>query len=75
MYYLYFMFTRKLSFTKPMYPEAKALGITEFPYLEYDSNGKITYCESSDGSWCKEEFDSNGKIIYFENGNGLIIRK
>ena len=64
------MFTRKLSFTKPSYPKARAMGITEFPYSEYDSNGNTTYYERSGGSWYKQEFDSNGNRTYGENSEG-----
>ena len=68
------MFTRKLSFTPIKYPKARAMGITRFPYYEYDSNGEITYWEDSDGDWRKSEYDSNGNEIYFENNFGKIIR-
>ena len=49
---------------------ARILGITEFPYYEYDSNGNTTYCERSDGFWYKYEFDSNGNRTYGENSEG-----
>lgn len=64
------MFTRKLSFTKPTYPKAIAMGITEFPYIEHNSDGYITYWEDSDGSWTISERDSNGQEIYGENSDG-----
>jgi len=69
------MFTRKLSFTKPTYPKARALGITVFPYYEYDSNGNQTYYESPNGYWFKSEFDSNGYIIYFEDSDGYWVKQ
>ena len=67
------MFTRKLSFTKPTYPKAWAMGITVFPYCEYNSNGMLSYYEESDGSWVRVEYDSNGNQTYFENSDGVII--
>jgi len=67
------MFTRKLSFTKPKYPKARAMGITVFPYREYNSNGIITYYENSNGDWFKREFDSNGCMTYYENSDGKIV--
>jgi len=68
------MFTRKLSFTKPNYPKARTMGITEFPYWEYDSNGRLTYYESVDGQFDSYEFDSNGCMTYYENSDGRWFR-
>jgi len=64
------MFTRKLSFTPIKYPKARAMGITRFPYYEYDSNGEITYWEDYNGSWERYEFDSNGNQTYYEDCSG-----
>jgi len=50
--------------------KARRLGITEFPYREYDSNNNVTYWEDSDGFWYKLEYDSNGKENYVENSIG-----
>ena len=36
----------------------------------YDSNGKVTYCEDSTGSWIKREYDSNSNVTYFVNSDG-----
>ena len=36
----------------------------------YDSNGKLTYYEDSNGYWYKREFDSNGNVTYSEDSNG-----
>lgn len=69
------MFERKLSFTPIKYPKARAMGITKFPYREYDSNGNIIYHEESDGSWGRAERDSNGNEIYFENSDGAWCKK
>ena len=69
------MFTRKLSFLPIVYPKARAMGITEFPYIERDSKGKDTYWEDSDVNWYKKEYDSNGNETYFENSVGYWERK
>ena len=69
------MFTRKLSFTKPTYPKARAMGITKFPYIEFDSNGNETYSEDYKGTWVKREFDSNGNQTYYENYTGYWVKK
>jgi hypothetical protein len=66
------MFTRKLSFTKPKYPKARAMGITAFPYREYDSNDNVIYYESADGYWIKTECNK-GYCTYWENSNGKIV--
>jgi len=50
--------------------KAQTLGITAFPYREYDTNGNATYTEFSDGDWVKREFDSKGNKIYIENSDG-----
>jgi len=36
----------------------------------YDSNGKRTYFEDSDGYWVKYEYNSNGNQTYYETSNG-----
>ena len=69
------MFTRKLSFTKPTYPKARAMGITRFPYEEYDSNGNQTYYEHSNGCWERYEYDSTGNETYYENSNGYWVKQ
>lgn len=65
------MFTRKLSFTPIKYPKARAMGITEFPYKEYDSNGNEIYWEGSTGVWYKSEYNSNNREIYYEDSDGV----
>ena len=47
--------------------KAQKLGITKFPYEEFDSNGHRIYCEVLNGDWDKQEYDSNGNEIYFES--------
>ena len=46
--------------------KAKALGITKFPYIEYDSKGEVSYYEDSTGYWDKFKKDSKGNKIYWE---------
>ena len=55
--------------------KAQQLGITEFPYREYDSNGKLTYYEGSDGYWVKQEYDSNDNRNYYEDSDGYWFRR
>ena len=64
------MFTRKLSFTKPPYPKARAMGITKFPYTELNYDGKDTYYEDSRGQWYICEYDSNNNRTYYEDSLG-----
>ena len=47
--------------------KARSLGITEFPYMEFDSNGKRTDYENEKGYWVIREYNSQGKCIYCEN--------
>ena len=55
--------------------KAEQLGITEFPYIEYDSNDNVIYHEESYGTWYKCEFDNNNNEIYFENSQGYWAKK
>ena len=68
------MFDNPLTFLYPGQTRAQRAGVTEFPYYEYDSNGKETYVEDSDGYWSKYEYDSNGKRTYYENINGSWLK-
>tara|TARA_R110002020_G_scaffold173181_1_gene363930 strand:- start:1795 stop:2037 length:243 start_codon:yes stop_codon:yes gene_type:complete len=53
-----------------MKTKGQKLGITDFPYREFDNNGKETYFETSYGSWFKYGYDEHGNRTYFEyNGN------
>ena len=54
--------------------KAQELGITEFPYREYDSNNKVTYWEDSNGLWDKYEYDTNGNQTYHEHTDGFWAR-
>jgi hypothetical protein len=54
--------------------KAQQLGITEFPYHEFDERGNRVYYERSDGYWEKYEYDGSGNEIYFENSNGYWIK-
>lgn len=59
----------------PKGTKAKQLGITKFPYEEYDSMGKRTYFEDCCGSWFKFDFDLKGRLIYYESSSGMIFSK
>ena len=50
--------------------KARELGITKFPYEEYDKNGNLMYIEWDDGTWVKREFDDKGNITYRECNDG-----
>jgi len=41
----------------------------------YDSNGKETYFEDSDGHWSKREYNSNCNQTYFKSSNGYWYKK
>jgi hypothetical protein len=43
--------------------------------MEYDSKGKLIYCDNSNGFWSKYEYDSKGNQIYHENSGGYWERK
>jgi len=58
-----------------MKTRAQRLGITEFPYSEFDSNANTIYFETSKGSWIKREFDYNNYVIYYEDSEGGIYGK
>lgn len=50
--------------------KAKELGITKFPYLEHDDQGRITYREDKDGYWQKFTYGESNKLIFQENSLG-----
>jgi len=41
-----------------------------FPIEIKNEAGNETYCEESDGCWCKSEYDSSGNETYHEDSNG-----
>ena len=49
---------------------AQQLGVTDFPFIVKDNNGKQLYYETSDGYWEKWEYDSEGRVIYYEDSTG-----
>ena len=56
---------------KPLSETYKELGIAfSFPIEIKDDNGKMTYCEESNGFWCRWKRDANGKQTYYEDSNG-----
>jgi hypothetical protein len=40
----------------------------------YNSNGNVTYYETSNGAWYKYEYNSNGNQTYYENSNGYWVK-
>ena len=54
--------------------KAQELGITEFPYVEFDDNGKLVYFEDSNGYWEKREYDQNDIQIYYEDSSGYWVK-
>tara|TARA_R110002012_G_C11272950_1_gene569671 strand:+ start:183 stop:431 length:249 start_codon:yes stop_codon:yes gene_type:complete len=50
--------------------KGQQLGITKFPYVEWDKNGNITYKEFLDGWWENCGYDNNGNKTYGEYSNG-----
>ena len=52
--------------------KARELGITKFPYREYDNRGNLLYIEDKNGYWFKKQYDDNDNQIYFESYTGEI---
>ena len=52
--------------------KAQELGITEFPYIEYYSNGNRIYLEIEQGLWVKSIFNDKNQIIYNEKYDGFF---
>lgn len=52
--------------------KAKQLGITEFPYIERNSEGNMTYFEAEDGTWWRCDYDSNNIPINMETDEGMM---
>ena len=50
--------------------KAQQLGIKKFPYMEFNSFGKMTYYEGASGFWYKYDYNSNGDELYNENSDG-----
>jgi len=50
--------------------KAQELGITNFPYHEYDEIGRETYHEYKNGFWVKTEHDSSNNIKYSIDSHG-----
>ena len=53
-----------------MKTKAQLLGITSFPYFEYDDKGNISYLETSNGVWWETKCNDKGNVIYLEDNNG-----
>jgi len=58
-----------------MLTKARSLGITEFPYREYNKKGKISYYEREDGYWWRAEYHSSGFETFIEFSNGLFLKR
>ena len=54
---------------------AQFLGITKFPYIIKNEQGKIIYFEELSGYWIKKEFDSNGNQTRYEDSNGFWVKR
>ena len=57
-----------------MKTKAQELGITEFPYGEFNNKGNQTYYEHSNGTWFKSEYNENGNRTYTEWSDGTWYR-
>ena len=56
---------------KPLSETLTELGIDfTFPINIRDENENLTYCEDSDGYWCKWERDASRNVTYCENSFG-----
>ena len=53
-----------------MKTKAEELGITKFPYKEFDGKGNLTYEEWEDGLWWKYEFDDKSNMTNRECSYG-----
>tara|TARA_R110002020_G_scaffold181826_1_gene377122 strand:- start:4451 stop:4633 length:183 start_codon:yes stop_codon:yes gene_type:complete len=60
-----------------MKTRARQLGITEFPYWEFDENGYIVYSESVLGAWYRVRYHGLVGEIYCEThvGNKRYVIK
>lgn len=51
--------------------KAKQLGITEFPYKEYDPNMNIIYEEHDSGFWVSYNYNSKNELISGNSSDGI----
>jgi hypothetical protein len=58
-----------------MQTKAHKLGITEFPYYEYNEKGKITYFERKDGYWWRAEYNQKGFETLVEFFDGMFVKR
>jgi hypothetical protein len=54
--------------------KAQHLGITEFPYIEYDEKNRIIYYEQHDGYWYKKQWHKCGYDSLVLFNTGLFIK-
>tara|TARA_R110002020_G_scaffold173181_1_gene363931 strand:- start:2034 stop:2213 length:180 start_codon:yes stop_codon:yes gene_type:complete len=52
-----------------MKTKAQQLGITKFPYFEFDDN-TLTYLETQNGFWWGRKYGNNGNETYVEWRDG-----
>ena len=48
--------------------KARELGITKFPYREYNNRGNLLYIENENGYWEKRKYNGDNKMIQYEEG-------
>lgn len=49
---------------------AQLKGVKEFPYQEWDKEGRETYSETTLGTWSRRKFDDKGNQTYYEDFTG-----
>ena len=49
---------------------AQFLGITKFPFIFKNDDGRVIYHECDNGHWCKYTYDSDGNTVYFIDSDG-----
>jgi hypothetical protein len=64
------LFRRNLNFI--VYPKARALGVTNFPYHEFNSKFMVTYRENAEGQWELWEFDINNCRLIYKDYTGHL---
>lgn len=60
---------------KPRITKAKVLGITKFPYFEFDKNDNGVYGEIENGYWANKSFDEKNRMTFFINTFCETIKK
>jgi hypothetical protein len=55
--------------------KAEKLGITQFPYAEYDEKKRIVYYEKEHGFWYKVDFHKKGGEMLVLFNTGLYLKR